>query len=99
VTVQWQDSPDDHGNSVTGFSLSFLESDQITYSQILSHCDPSDVSVTDFAKVCTIPMQVFIDSPYSYNINTPIIGTVKATNQRGESDASTPNTAGALAQD
>ena len=82
---------------MTSYTVTLLESDGQTYSSVLEHCDPSFNTTPFVAKQCSIPMTVVREPPYSVAIGSLITVRVQATNSKGSSDASEPNTTGALA--
>jgi len=97
VIVDWPATPDTHGADITSYQVLFLESDGTTYTEHLADCDGADTGIRD-ARTCTIPMSVFREAPYSLSIDDPIIGTITATNDKGTSDTSDPNTVSASVQ-
>lgn len=99
IFVTWQASPDEHGSAVTAYTITLLESDSLTYSSVPVHCNPASGTAAFTGKQCTIPMSVVREAPYNVPIGDVIKVRVTATNSKGESDPSEPNTIGALAQD
>ena len=97
LDVSWQASPDDHGSTVTAYIVSFRESDDLNFSVIADHCDPDSNSASFISKQCFIPMSIFREEPYSYEIDELIVLRVQAINSKGASDPSDVNEEGATA--
>jgi len=80
VIVTWSE-PDNGGSPITGYTVSLIQSDAITYSTELTNCDRASSTLT----TCTIPVTFLRASPFSLAWGTSVYAKVIATNIYGNS--------------
>ena len=80
VIVTWV-APDDGGSPITGYTVSFIHSDSLTYSTETTHCDMS--SSTEVT--CTVPVTALRAEPFNLDWGTSVYTKVIATNLYGDS--------------
>lgn len=83
VTVTWT-APWNGGSSITSYTISFLQSDGVTYTENKLLCNGTQASVVS-ARSCTMPSASFTIPPYSLAWGSSIYAKVSATNSKGTS--------------
>jgi hypothetical protein len=80
--INWS-APDNGGSEITEYEIVIRQEDT-TYSIQLSNCDGSLSSVVT-SNQCTVPISVFIDSPFSLSWGESVYAKVTAINLYGSS--------------
>lgn len=80
VIVTWT-APNDGGSPITGFIVTFRQSDELTFSPETVNCDMT--SSTDVT--CTLPVSVLKAEPFSLPWGASVFAKVVATNLYGNS--------------
>lgn len=83
VTVVWTE-PVINGAAILSYNIFLRQSDEVTYSNVLSHCDGSLTSIVS-ALQCTIPVSVFKTDPFNLAWGTNVHAKLYATNSEGDS--------------
>jgi hypothetical protein len=86
IFVSWT-APYSGSSEITSYTITFLESDGLTYSQELTYCDGTVSEIMDSTE-CTIPSTVFTQTPYNLAWGSSIFAQVVATNIKGTSTVS-----------
>jgi hypothetical protein len=81
--VNWT-APDDGGSSITGYTVTIRQSDDVTFTVDSVDCDMSASTLT----TCTIPVTTFKAAPYSLAWGDDVYAKVIATNAYGNSVSS-----------
>jgi hypothetical protein len=91
VVISWAVTPNANSSPVTAYRVLIKVNGGATYSPEATYCDGTSYNVWANTQ-CTIPMSVFLVSPFSLSPNAPILATVEAMNGVGYSTVSTDNT-------
>jgi hypothetical protein len=83
VILTW-DEPWNGGAAILSYTISFLESDSVTFTEVKSICDGA-LSNTIATRSCTILSETFTEAPYSLEWGAHIFAKVLATNVKGDS--------------
>ena len=81
--IDWTE-PEDNGSPILGYEIYIRQSDGVTFSQELTHCDGSD-SALILATECTIPISVLMSTPFNLQYGSNIHAKVLGYNQYGDS--------------
>jgi hypothetical protein len=92
--VTWS-APWNGGSTITSYTITFLESDGVTYSELTAYCDGSLGSIVT-SRTCTIPSDSFYNAPYSHAWGSSIYAKITATNVKGTSGLSLAGNGGIL---
>jgi hypothetical protein len=80
VVVTWV-APDDGGSPITGYKVTIVENDGVTYSAEQTNCDMT--ASTEVS--CTITVAALKAEPFSLDWGTSVFAKVVAVNQYGDS--------------
>lgn len=83
TVISWT-APYNGGSAITRYTVSFLESDGVTYTPSPTECLADDATIISEAK-CTVPSSHFVGSPFNLVWGSSIHAKVIASNWRGES--------------
>jgi hypothetical protein len=83
VVVAWN-APYNGGTAILFYTITFRQSDGITYSESLTTCDGSDALIMA-QKICYIPFTTFKVDPFNLAWGSSIYAKVSATNIMGSS--------------
>lgn len=92
VRVGWTE-PYNGGSPITSFSVLFLESDGLTFSEIFTYCNGSLASIVT-NKYCDVPFTELRTAPHSLTYSSLVVVKVSALNKIGQGGYSEQNTAG-----
>lgn len=88
VQVDWT-RPVSGGSELTGYKVSFLQSDLVTYSFELTDCDGGVQQILD-SNTCTVQVASLRAAPFSLPWGSSVVVKVTATNSYGDSNESLP---------
>lgn len=94
MIISWV-APDNGGSPITAYTVYIRQSDGITFTTEMTHCDASSVVIRDNQE-CTIPASVLHDAPYSLAWGTPVYAKVMASNIYGDSEVSLEGNGGTI---
>ena len=83
VLISWT-APNNGGSPITGYRISIVTSDGVTYQEDATHCDATQSTAT----VCTVPVTALKSTPFSLDWGTSVYAKVVAINAYGDSSAS-----------
>ena len=79
------DVPYNGGTNLTSYTILILESDGLTYTELLSECDGTDTTILE-DNTCTVLISTLRAAPYSLPYGQSIYIKVRASNLVGDSD-------------
>ena len=77
-----------YGDTIRGYVIEFLHSDQITFSSVLQYCDGQNDQNVIQSSSCVVPQSVFQSAPFSLQLGSPVLVKVTAYNSVGYGQSS-----------